>query len=332
MSIVELVKENFDSEELRVWLNDLVRNQGIKVKTIAEEIGCTHGAVSSYLSGKGSLSQAKLQEMKFRLEAKKQEQEEKAAKKDAGRRDVGIIQTEDFRRVLGLCEMCLNDGSIGLVVGLPGSGKTVALQEFCKLKQGRAVYIKGDGAMAAKELLIEIGEGLGLGYLEGSKYRMLKQIVTRLKSDPVLIIVDEADYLASKESVKKLEVLRSIWDEAKTGIVLCGHLRLVGYMVKGPGGKENLAQLYSRIRRACRMNGITCEEAQDALAGYDIEAAAREYLVKTAMSKVYGGLRRFAGLLKNALELCEEGEAVTLEIVKEADRMTVSPESLGLKF
>jgi DNA transposition AAA+ family ATPase len=332
MSVVELVKENSDSEELRVWLNDLVRNQGIKVKTIAEELGCTHSAVSSYLAGRGSLSQVKLQEMKCRLEAKSREQEEKVVRKDSGRRDVGIIQTEDYRRVMGLCELCHRDGTIGLVVGLPGSGKTVALQEYCKLKQGRAVYIKGDGAMAAKELLIEIGEGLGLGYLEGSKYRMLKQIVTRLKGDPVLIIVDEADYLTSKESVKKLEVLRSIWDEAKTGIVLCGHLRLVGYLVKGPGGKENLAQLYSRIRRAYRMNGITREEALDALAGYDVEAAARDHLVKTAMSKAYGGLRRFTGLLKNALELCEDGEVVTLEIIKEADRMTVSPESLGLKF
>ena len=77
------------------------------------------------------MSQAKLLEMKRKLEARSQEQEANAVREEAGRRKIGIIQTEDFRRVLGLCEMCLADGEIGLVVGLPGTGKTVALLEYC---------------------------------------------------------------------------------------------------------------------------------------------------------------------------------------------------------
>ena len=194
------------------------------------------------------------------------------------------------------------------------------------------IYFRADGSISSKDLLAEIGEELGLGYLEGSRYRILKQIVIRLKSNPVLIVIDEADQLASKESVKKLEILRSIWDEAKTGIVLCGHPRLVAYLVKGPGGKENLAQLYSRVRRAYRMNGIAREEALSALEGYDLDEGAKDYLVKAATSKAHGGLRRFARLLQNAFDICAEGEKITLEIIKEADQMLVSPESLGLKF
>jgi hypothetical protein len=185
--------------------------------------------------------------------------------------------------------------------------------------------------MSSKELLQEIGSGLGIT-LEGSRRNMIKQIIRRLKDDAALVIIDEADLLVSKDSVKKLEVLRSIWDGAKSGLVLAGPPRLATFLVKGPGGRENLAQFYSRVRRAYTMKGVSREEVMRFLDGISVDKEATNYLMKAAIAKTNGGLRRFKRLLQNALDLIEPGEIITLAVVKEADSLLVSPRSLGLEF
>lgn len=326
-----------DADKLRAWLNDLIKNRGVTVTTIAREMGVSHSLISQFLSGtkKSNNLIAKLQQFRTRVEqAAGNEAQERAAEDTTilphPAFPAGLFMTEDLRQVLGLCAMCQEDGEIGVVIGPAGSGKTTALQEFCRREQ-RTAYIKADVTMSPKELLFEIGQKLGVS-LSGSRRAMARQIVNQLRLDPVLIIVDEADVLVSRDSVLKLDVLRGIWDEAHSGLVLAGPPVLAKYLVKGPGGQSNLAQFYSRVRRAYYMKGVTRDEAMQILSGYRMTEEARNYLVAAAVSKAHGGLRRFTRLLQNALDLCEPGETITTEIVREADGMLVSPKTLGLEF
>lgn len=350
-------------DEVLDWAKKQIRDGGVPVTTIAREIGVSHSLISQVFNGNKPCSKDlrdRLQELKLRSEqaqqaadggdadpetspapVKTEEPGQPAPKADPfevytprtrtpGKTVANVMLTEDLRQAIGLASMCLADGEIGVVIGPPGCGKTTALLEFCH-RETRAVYVRADITMSAKELLLEIGAGLGID-LEGSRRSMMRQIVRRLREEETIILLDEADLLVNKESTKKLEIVRTIWDEAGTGMVLAGPSRLATVLVKGPGGRENLAQFYSRVRRAYYMKGISRNEALEALAAYPMAKDARAYLAAAAVSKAHGGLRRFARLIQNVQDLAEPGEQITLEIVKEADGLLVSPRSLGLEF
>lgn len=336
--VLELHVSGDEREKMRTWLKEQIQ-RGVAVSTIARETGYSHSAISQFLSrGKASKNLInKLKIFKEKVDSAtaaggipaKHEWEGTAVENGIPSAE-DLIETEDLQAVKGLCALCQADGEIGVITGPPGSGKTKALEEFCSLEPFTA-YIRADVTMSGRELVKELGDKLGV-VMEGSQRNKVKQIIRRLKDSPVLVIVDEADLLVSRDSVKKLEILRTIWDEAQCGMILAGLPRLASFLVKGPGGNENLSQFYSRVRRAYAMKGVSRSEILQALTGYDMADSARNYLATAATSKAQGGLRRFKRLLQNSLELIEPGETITLEIVKEADNMLVSPRTLGLAF
>lgn len=323
--------------ELRSWLRAQV-HQGVTVSTLAAELGFSRSLVSQFMSGSKPASEKLLRsicELRDKVSAAKGADsggEWASDAVDAGIMSGGseLFETEDLVQVLGLCSMCQADGEIGIITGPPGAGKTTALKEFCD-REPFTVYIRADVTMSGKELIKELGEALGVS-IQGSQRNRVRQIIKRLRDSSAMIIIDESDLLVSKDSVKKLEILRAIWDETQCGLVLAGLPRLAVYLVKGPGGNENLSQFYSRVRRAYAMKGIRPDEVRRVLAGYDMTDAAKKYLAAAAASKAQGGLRRFNRLVQNSLDLVEAGETITLEIVKEADAMLVSPATLGVGY
>lgn len=337
-------------QDLRAWVTDQVRNRGVAVTTIAREIGLgSHSLISQFIGGKAISKnlQDKLQELRRRSVMSSSPEDGESddlpsppadsenppagpADSEKIKYDMPLLHTEDLLNVLGVCALCAKEGELGLIVGPAGSGKTTALQEFCR-RNYQGVYIRADITMSEKELLVEVGQKLGIA-VSGSRMEMKRQIARQLKEEPRLLVIDEADLLVKNRSTYKLEILRGIWDEVKTGMVFCGPPILADFLTNGPGGKENLAQLYSRIRYAYYMKGVAKEEVAKAIEGFSMTASARDYLVISATAKAHGGLRRFSRLWGNTLDLARPGETITLEIVKEAERLLVSPRSLGLEL
>jgi len=317
-------------QELRDWVNDKVRSNGIAVATLAMEAGLNRSLLSNFLNhGRhtpGTLE--KLMALRDRLE---NESEILAAPPEQvkSRRVNELIMTEDFQQAVGVCSLCHDDGEIGVIIGHAGAGKTTALLEFCKDRHD-VVMIRGSNTMSVKEMLIAIGTGLGLGFIYGSKERMIRTIILALKRNPVTLVIDEADQLVDKYSVARLEALRTIWDHAHIGMVLCGMPKLAKFLVKGPGSDENLAQIYSRVRRAYRMKGVKRDEMLRILDSYDVTEQAKKYLLSRGAIINQGGLRRLTRLMQNAMDLVDENEPITLEIIREADGLLVTPESLGI--
>ncbi|TEB10022.1 AAA family ATPase [Pelotomaculum propionicicum] len=332
---------NKDEQELRLWLTNQVKEQGVMISFLAREIGYSHSMLSQFIAG-NKCSKNLLKKIRRLKEKADQASGGDILQRadlpvsldgisDSDKPFKDLIETDDLASVLGLCSLCRADGEIGVITGAPGTGKTTALEEF-RGREPFTVYIRADVTMSGRELVKELGDKLGVDIQEGTQRSKIKQIIKHLRDDPVLVIVDEADLLVSRDSVKKLEILRTIWDEAHCGLILAGLPRLATFLVKGPGGRENLSQFYSRVRRAYAMKGVKRSEILPALAGYNMTDAARNYLVTAATSKAQGGLRRYHRLLQNALDLVEQGETITLEVVQEADSMLVSPKTLGLAF
>lgn len=306
--------------EVRQYFRNLVEDKGATLTHIAREIGKSHTAVSRFFGGTLASSEIvdKLAELKDQWEAAAAERTEDAREY---RREVEFVMTNDAKQVLAVCDLCQSEREIGVIVGPAGAGKTTALHKFREMNPD-AVYVRGDVSMTAKELMIEIADQLGIDPGYGSLRSCMRRIVTRFRERPSVLIIDEADLLVSF-TVRKIELLRTIHDEAQMGVVLCGMPRLAGYLLRGPSMKENLAQFYSRVAYTTKLTGLTRQEAEGILADYEMTDAARKALVARALDAKRGGMRRFSKLLSRCLDL-SDGAKISREIVDDAGRLLLS--------
>ncbi|MDI6711488.1 MAG: AAA family ATPase [Bacillota bacterium] len=310
-------------DPVRDYYLDLFENQGVKQQDIARAVGYSHTAVSLFVRrGRGSARlRAELERHMLQMQAEGSESAPTEDKPTGYRTDVpDFLATEDARQVLGLCDLCATEKEIGVVAGSPGSGKTTAIKEYCR-RDPEAVYITAEPTITAKELLVEIGRALAVDINYCTMHEMLRKIVAHLRETPRLIIVDEADTLVTY-TVKKLEILRAIHDQAKVGIVLVGMPRLIALLLRGPSLKENLAQLYSRVGYVVQTKGFTADEARALLDQYNVTEGARQELLKRADQR-QGGMRRFIKVLRRCLDLVGDGQ-ITKDVVLEADGLLLS--------
>lgn len=233
--------------------------------------------------------------------------------------EMEFIATNNAIQASAVLAGCQQYGDLGVIIGPAGSGKTRSVLEF--MKQHPVIRIEGDDMMSTRDLIEEIGQELGIGeeVRYGSIRDRVRKIVRRLQQDPTMIVIDEADRLVNY-SVKKLEMLRTIHDQAKVGIVLVGLPKLGTYLQRGPSMRENLSQLYSRVGFIVNLGGLRREEVEQMLAGYSIDEEAHSELTRIALDKERGGCRALVKALRRSLDLAEGG-MITREIVSEAKRM-----------
>ncbi|MED1851863.1 AAA family ATPase [Brevibacillus borstelensis] len=235
--------------------------------------------------------------------------------------EMGFVPTQNAIQASAVLSGCMEYRDLGVIIGPAGSGKTRSVQEFMKKHPHSVIRIEGDDMMSTRDLIEEIGNELGIGeeVRYGTTRDRVRKIVRRLSQDPVMIVVDEADRLVNY-SVKKLEMLRTIHDQAKVAIVLVGLPKLGTFLQRGPSMRENLSQLYSRVGFIVNLGGLRREEVMEMLAGYNIENNARDELIRIALDKERGGCRALVKALRRSLDLTD-GHPITLEVVMEAKRM-----------
>jgi DNA transposition AAA+ family ATPase len=225
--------------------------------------------------------------------------------------------TRNPREIAGVCELALKNAKLVVVVGHPGVGKTDTLKRWVARNPG-AVMVRANGSMSAAGLCIRIGEALGLELKNGMSLDfMLDSIVKDLRRTQRLLIVDEADYLATRSSLRKVELLRTIYDESGAGMVLAGMPRLLDALTAGMSMRENLAQLYSRVAVMRRLHGFAEAEVRAFCRRYEVSDDAFQLLCKFTNHEERGGLRRLSNLLANASFLAD-GQAITAKHVKDA--------------
>ncbi len=240
--------------------------------------------------------------------------------------DMGFYPTRNALMAASVLDDCMkyhyDELGLGLIVGPAGAGKTRSVREFAKRYPNQVVHIEVSENMALKDLLEEIGEELGIRdkVAYGSAHSRAKKIADFLSYDPRMIVIDEVDKLVTRDSVRKIETIRWIQDRSKAPIVLVGLPTMVPYLYRGPSRKENLSQLYSRLGGVAILDGLTKDDAAGMLNGYDITEDAKDELIKIGTNKDSGCARALVKTLRRCLYLAE-GQTVTLEIVKEAERL-----------
>ena len=226
---------------------------------------------------------------------------------------VEMYQTTEFKAALGWCSFVREERKMGVMVGHPGSGKTTILKRFAAMTPG-VCYLEAWPGMRMGDMLEAIAHAVGVS-LRGNNYRKAQELIAALEGrTDIALIIDEAEYL-KKWDVDKFEVLRKIWDNTGTPVILAGTMELEAILTRG-SGKDNLAQLYRR-KVEIKLSGVKESEARAILADYDITPDAAIALASHATDLRHGGMGCFVEILALCLKSVDGGP-ITMETVASA--------------
>jgi len=135
-----------------------------------------------------------------------------------------------------------------------------------------------------------------------------------LRGTDAMLLLDEAEFLKTW-NIKKLEVLREIWDAIGIPIVLCGTDGLKDVLTRGTG-RDNCAQLYRRCWQGVT-SGISAAEMDAILGEYEMSPDAAKTLTQMAVDHKHGGMGNAFETLRIALEITG-GAMITTPIIKQA--------------
>lgn len=281
------------SESLADKSNRHLKDTNKPIAVFAQEIGYARPTVSKYLSGTYDSDCTKLEKaiQKYFYGDAIELVEESSTSKRAK-----FYESNDARAVIGVCEACQEFIGLGIVVGRSGFGKTYSLKHYGKLP--KVAYIECDDTMSSRDLVRALERELGLPRINGSIHERANCIKDYCNINKgYLIIIDEADKLISKNTIKKMEILRAVFDQSDVGIVLAGEPKLE---VQIKNYDERMA---NRIDFYARLGGLSSQEVSDYLNEYDIDDEAFSELRARACGTRNGCFRLLDRTMNNVFRL-----------------------------
>lgn len=223
---------------------------------------------------------------------------------------VEIARTRTFNDVNIAVSFARAAGDISLIYGDAGLGKTVSLKQYAKTHPD-TIYIElKDCDKSVKGVSEKILSCIGK-LQNGTDRVLVDTIIDYLKSNPKLIIVDEAQHL----SLRSLENLRAINDVTESGIVLCGNPTVYDRM--HGRGQAHFAQLYSRIGIRRHILEPSLDDIEAIFKPYALDKESLLYLHKLALQR--GGIRNCVKVLNIALQIRnDEKEPLNIDCLQSA--------------
>jgi DNA transposition AAA+ family ATPase len=279
-------------------LKKLVKENGTKSPTVAAAIGCSDSLIRQFINNEDrKLSQALLDKLReYLISVGYWEDDDIPAPPSGGFKtsikQMDFVETETVRRVRFVLQNSIEACDFGMVCGPSGCGKTYTVLQWMKERPGDAIFIRAHGCMTRKAILKRIAKAMELRTY-GDADTMIEHIRDELIARPRLIIFDEADQF---NSIKKFELLRSIYDEcdiagAPFGVVFIGNEDLAKYILQAAADKEELARIHNRFGAFQRVEMPNREEAERLLEGYNTTPKARELLIAIIRNRRKGGIR-----------------------------------------
>lgn len=227
-----------------------------------------------------------------------------------------VFESDDYINVVGVCSLCQQQQGNAVVVGQSGYGKTFSLRQYARLS--RVVYIECNEFVNIRDLIRRLEEQLGLPKRYGSNDERMKQISEFFNiNQGYLVIVDEADKLINKHTIRKIEVLRTIRDSSSVGLVLAGQPSLEVFL------KAYDDQFANRMDFGYRLHGLSKKEIEQYLEGWSIEDGAMDVLIGRAMNSKNGCFRLFDRTMNNIIRVMQDRKqtVISTKIIDEASAM-----------
>ncbi len=292
---------------------EYISRKKLTIKALAEEIDISRTTLSLYLNGKLPSDPTDL-ENKLRAHLKANGFLQEGFQERQSRKTPTFFKSADAENILGICQSCQEYCALGIIVGKSGYGKTFSLKQFAKM--GRVCHIECDDSMTTKDLIESIERSVGIPsgfYTIWRRTEGLKDFFEVNKG--YLLIIDEADKLISKNTQKKIEILRAIFDQTNVGIVLAGEPVLEAKL------KSYLPRLANRVDFYVTLRGITRKEVAEYLQPYNFTPDALEEMYRRATNTQTGCFRLLDRTMKNILRVVKPDEEITLDVISEASNM-----------
>lgn len=314
MEALQMTQENRSMQDLGNELSVIHEAYGISYQSIADAAQVNRSYVSTLANrGAAPVGAEGMERLWNWVDDWKRSQgiqsEGENAESTGSKQTIDLIRTKDLLGALGFADFCVRHHEIGVLIGMPGTGKTT-VAGILKDKLPRAIRIEAWLSMRLGDLLDEIAAGLGIE-LRGTLNSKTQKLIRALKQQPdTVILVDEAEYL-KKWNVEKLDVLRKLHDNAGVAILLFGTPAIANVL-----NRRDTTQLSRRMFQYS-FSGARKDEIRQALRGYNMDESVVERLAAMAADTAHGGM----GTYTKMLELClyaTQGERITDATLAEA--------------
>lgn len=307
-----------NGKSLAEQINEHLAASGMSIAALASAIpGYSRTTISRYLAGKYEGDVTSVEGVLAEWLAQRTgeivsvpERPEKTSRKPE------FFESRDALMVLGVCQSCQEYIDFGVVVARSGYGKTYTLRQYAKLP--RVAYVECDDTMGIRDLVEAIEKSLGIPSIHGTIWHRVNGIRDFFNTNKgYLLIVDEADKLVSKYTQKKMEILRSIFDQSDVGIVIAGEPKLEAQI------KTYLERTANRVGLCARLRGLDPSEVERYLSEFDVAPEAMLELKARACNMQTGCFRLLDRTLSNVRRiLAERSESViTLKTIEQASSL-----------
>ncbi|WP_337846222.1 AAA family ATPase [Sphingomonas sp.] len=280
-------------EDMREWLLDYRRDNGLSWPALGRIMGIPHGSISAIGAPSWAGNKQKMAERIYAFKQKVASQEARA-KVALTRPD--FIETKTALSLIFLMEWA-QGGRITVGALGPGCGKTMSAEHY-KASIGGTVWYAAmrQSSRSVTAMINQVMPALGLNHHSTWSAQRSTQIESFVRGKQGLLIIDEANNL----DWAALEELRSWHDNAGLGICLLGNEELVE-RIRGGARSHAYARLNSRIA-LCHVQDLPLEEDAEAyLDAMQIDDGPMRRLLKdVALSPGHGGLRELYQILETA--------------------------------
>jgi len=300
-------------------VNQFLESRNMTKTELAVELSYSRTTISRYLSGKYDSDATEIEARLGEYLNKKTggENETKAlAQVIRMEKKMSFLESRDSSSVIGVCSSCQEFHGLGIVVGKTGYGKTHALEYYAKMP--RVAYIECDDTMSCRDLVESIERALGIPQTYGTIWKRVNGIREFFNvNHGYLLIIDEADKLINKYTQKKMEILRSLFDQSDVGMVIAGEPKLES-MIKG-----YLARFANRVDFYSSLKGLSSKEVEKYLDGFKVEPEALSELSLRACNLQTGCFRLLDRTLNNAIRIMNESglDTITIKVIAQASSM-----------
>jgi len=271
---------------LQQRLTELMEQKGFNQSYVCRSTGISDSKLSQWLKGNYKGDNQKINE------AVESFINREISKNSIFKNTIPVKETSIYLTVTETTRNCHYKSELGVIFGDAGLGKTTAIEKYAE-ENPDVIFIKANPSYTKKYLMQEIHKKIGCeGF--GAIYTMLNDIISKLKNSGRLIIVDQAEYLQQSS----LELLRTIHDEAKIGLLLVGMPKLY-YNLKGKKG--DFRQLFTRIGYKIKLENLKPEDTELLANAMMPEITAS--LCDSFHSVALGNTRALTMLLKRSLEV-----------------------------
>jgi len=243
--------------------------------------------------------------------------------KENAPRPAGFVKTTVAEEIYAGAKWAVQTGTIVLVHGPAGIGKTITAQAI-RAEMPGSIFISIRTAGQSKLSVLEsIAQTLLLRNIKVTSWQLFRDIERALKDTGRLLIVDEVHKLEGRRKDEALHTLRDLHDAAGIPMLWLGMSNIAAYIQSGQdNGYEPLDQLCSRIGLWINMKDkATGEDGGPGLATIDdirkfvnasklrVTPDGESYLKRLACSVGDGAYRTVKNLLQLASRLAK-GEAI----------------------